>query len=297
MIYSFNQLSKQQLGELYRFIASVATNLHFDSYDGMVENYTSIVFNSGRGFFSVWDEGQIKGTLGLITKEIDEKGDAFITGIYMNEEDKVYIRALLEHGLMYVRPFNPQRVLLGIHESRKYLMDYVTEAGFQKVYQAVVLTLSSEEKLQEIAIRDSICFEDLSEDNKAHFKEVHNEAFRSSPNGSVLEDRQVEDMLKEFYKGEALIGLCYDGDEAAGIYEMRMKGRIGWIDGIGVHPELWGKGVGKAMLAHGVDKLRKAGAGEIKLIVMSTNKAAYELYKTYGFTEEKVMSYWYERQL
>ena len=297
MIYPFNQVEERKLRILYEFLISKGKNLYFNEYEEMIKNYNSIVFNNGETFFTVWKDDVVKGTLGLITKDIKEKGEAFVTGINIAEGDKGYVRELLERAIHHLEPYKPRRIILGVHSGREYLMDYIEASGFEQIYRAVVLRLESEKMQKGGSLADSLRFEGLAEENKGDFKHIHNEAFRNSPNGSMLEDEQIEEVLQEFKAGGAITGVCYFDEKPAGIFELRVKGGIGWIDAIGVHPAFWGKGIGKSLLFYSVGALKKAGAEDIKLMVMSANKTAYDLYKACGFGGEETVSYWFERTM
>ena len=52
----------------------------------MTKIYESDTFNDGNTVFIAFDNGKIKGSIALITKEISIKGEAFITDIYVERE-------------------------------------------------------------------------------------------------------------------------------------------------------------------------------------------------------------------
>lgn len=55
------------------------------------------------------------------------------------------------------------------------------------------------------------------------------------------------------------------------------------VNNIAVHPDFRGKGIGKAMMKHILEKTRKEGAAFVHLEVRMSNTAALALYKRLGF--------------
>lgn len=60
-----------------------------------------------------------------------------------------------------------------------------------------------------------------------------------------------------------------------------------------VHPELQGKGYGRALTKHLLDKAELARAERVFLEVRSSNRVAYELYESLGFNEIGVRENYY----
>lgn len=82
------------------------------------------------------------------------------------------------------------------------------------------------------------------------------------------------------------------GDRIIGKVNLQMsEGGTGGIYGLGVLPENRGRGFGRAILVHAVEKLKDAKAAEIMLQVAAENATALGLYKSCGFEETSVMDY------
>ncbi|WP_432664350.1 GNAT family N-acetyltransferase [Wukongibacter baidiensis] len=296
-IYPFTDLKEEQTKELYDFIMSFGSNSYFDSYDEMIRDYNGPVFNKGTTYFSLWDGNLLKGTIGIITKDVEEKGEVFITSINVLEEDKIVFKKLLKKGIEESIKISPQKMKIGIHSNKKYLIPFVEESDFKGVYEAVILRLKSYDDLNEIETHDEISFENLSEKNKMHFKDVHNEGFLNSPNGAMLTDEQIDEMLQKNGEKPNIVKICYMNDEPVGIYELILKRHVGWIEAIAISSKWQGKGLGKLLLKEAVDNLLNIGATEIKLFVISSNEKAYKLYLKYGFEIEKITSHWFEKDI
>lgn len=293
-IKSFIELDSEEKKVLYNYIMSIGCNHYFDSFKEMVKDYIGIVFNYGESHFSLWEDGKVKGTLAVITKEVREKGEAFITGINIKKEDSEHFRFLLERGLSYISTLKPEKIKVGVYTYISYLMPIVQEYGFKEVYKAMVMRHTKEVEAK-LGLNDNMGFEYISEENKKLYQTIHNKAFLNSPNGSTMTDRQLEEFMNEYKSCTHLAGICSYRGEAAGIYELCIKNGTGWIEGIGVYPEFWGFGVGRAILDKSVGTLYDSGAKEVKLFVISSNTRAVELYERNGFKLEKITSTWFEK--
>lgn len=61
------------------------------------------------------------------------------------------------------------------------------------------------------------------------------------------------------------------------------------IDGLAVHPEVRGRGVGEALVTAAVEHARHEGRRRIRLRVLGTNAPARRLYERLGFVVEGVL--------
>lgn len=296
-IYPFIDLTEGQTKELYDFIISFGSNAYFDSYEEMVRNYYGPIFNKGATYFSIWDGNSIKGTIGIITKEVEEKEEVIITSINVLEQEKNVFKILLEKGIEESIKVNPKKIKIGIHSNKEYLRPFIEELEFKGIYRAVILGLKSYDILHSVKMKRNIIFSSISEENKIHFKEVHNKGFLYSPNGAILTDEQIDEMLQENDDKHNLVKICYLNNEPVGIHESMLKEKIGWIEAIAISPKWQGKGFGKLLLKEAVSNLHQCGAEEIKLVVISSNERAYKFYLKYGFEVEKITSHWFEKRI
>jgi ribosomal protein S18 acetylase RimI-like enzyme len=67
-------------------------------------------------------------------------------------------------------------------------------------------------------------------------------------------------------------------------------GHRGWINYLGVAPELQRHGLGRAIMAEAERLLRAAGCPKINLQVRSTNLGVIAFYKSLGYTFDEVVS-------
>lgn len=86
-----------------------------------------------------------------------------------------------------------------------------------------------------------------------------------------------------FFVGEsggALLATCMAGYE----------GHRGWINYLAVRPDLWGRGLGRAMMAQAEAALFALGCPKINLQVRRGNEAALAFYTRLGFRDDDLVS-------
>ena len=133
--------------------------------------------------------------------------------------------------------------------------------------------------------------------NSQEYMNIHNEAFKDSPNGGTIDEVEVKDYIVQNANNEDLIGLCFAENKPCGIYELSTNENIGWIDILAVAPKYQNKGIGQTLLVKCIQKLWEKNVDEIKLLVITSNEIAVKLYKDNGFEEEKIFSYWFEKNI
>lgn len=295
IIKSFTELSIDEKKRLYDYIISIGCSHYFDNFKEMVKDYIGIVFNYGESHFSLWDDVEVRGTLAVITKEVKEKGEAFITGINIREEDSRHFSLLLDRGLNYISTLEPEIIKLGIYTSISYLIPVVLEHGFNEVYKAMIMRYKGGSSVVDGSAR-AVEFQSICEDNKKVFQSIHNRAFIKSPNGSIQTDEQLEDIMREYKDCPQLAGVCLYEGRPSGMYELSIKNSTGWIECLAVDPDHWGMGIARELLGKSVKILLTSGAEEVKLFVISSNTRAVNLYERNGFIQEKVTSRWFEKR-
>ena len=85
-----------------------------------------------------------------------------------------------------------------------------------------------------------------------------------------------------------LVGLL-DGRVVASVMA-GYEGHRGWINYLGVSPELHGRGLGRKMMDAAEDRLRKLGCPKINLQVRRSNRAVLAFYEHLGFSKDDVVS-------
>ena len=309
-IKQFRVLSTSQKKELYNFIKNV--DLAYNkTFIEMIKVYESDTFNEGNSIFILFDNNKIKGSMAAITKEINVKGEAFITDIYVEREDmskindclntsmknlntEIFLQFLMGRVIEYCNTFSAKSIKIGIRQSEICLIPYIKKLEFTHIYDAVIMKYMKDENMP-LKMNKDIELIPLSTINSYDYMNIQNEAFKSSPNGGTIDEAEVKDFIVQYANNEDLIGVCYFEKIPCGIYELSLDGSIGWIDTVGIMPKYQKRGLGKALIAKCIQRLWKNDVDEIKLLVITSNEIAARMYKEYGFEEEKVFSYWFEK--
>ncbi|MCJ7688991.1 MAG: GNAT family N-acetyltransferase, partial [Clostridiaceae bacterium] len=259
--------------------------------------YESDIFNEGNNVFILLNCGRIKGSIAVITKEIIIKGEAFITDVYIekeNIENKVHF--LLEEILKYCNVCNAKNVKIGIRESESHLIPYINKLKFIHIYDAVVMRYSEDKNMVLKANKD-IELSPLSISNSHEYMNIQNQSFINSPNGSTIDEVEVKDYIVQYANDEDLIGICSTGKKPCGVYELSINGVVGWINTLGIVPIYQNKGFGKALIVKCIEKLQERKIDQIKLLVITTNYVAVKMYRDSGFIDEKIFSYWFQKNI
>lgn len=99
--------------------------------------------------------------------------------------------------------------------------------------------------------------------------------------------------LDRFYDvdlGRSLVALA--GREAVGMALLCIRGRCGWITGVGVRPEYRRHGLGRELVGRLIEDARRAGLQELLLEVITQNTPAWRLYAEAGFEPTRELLIW-----
>lgn len=162
------------------------------------------------------------------------------------------------------------------HEHSEYEM-YIRHEGERKAAPPVTLRKAANSDAPEIARQNAIYFGDEMQ--------APGEGEEAAPARGLLLPEEEE-------KRGMTIYLAYAGSDVVGKVHAQMTGNIGGIYGLGVLPECRGRGLGRAILLAGVEKLKEMGAGEIMLQVVTENANALHLYESCGFEVTSTMEYY-----
>ena len=241
-IYPFSELSEEHKRNIYQFIGSFEYKSSFGSYEEMAKLYEGIAFDNGNSHFSLWESKKLIGTLGVISKDVAIRGEIFLVSINIKEQDSDKLALLLSKTFDYCSGIKAAKFMLGIMYDRYYLIPAVEESDFKEAYRNLVMSYNGGDvALQEKADK---CFKTLCPENIKDYQQVENAAFLLAPNGAIIEDEELQDYLDE-YCGNNLAGIYYENDKPTGVYTLKIKDNVGWIESIGVAPEFHGCGIGK----------------------------------------------------
>jgi ribosomal protein S18 acetylase RimI-like enzyme len=291
-LHSFSELSAEQKKSMYRFIESFKYQNNYESYEEMTRFYEGIVFDYGKSHFSLWEDNQPIATLGVISKDAAVRGEIFILSINIKEQNVDCLEILLSRAFDYCSDIKDARFMFGIMHDRYYLIPAVLKSGFKESYKNLVMRYHGS-----VAEQDEEAdkhFKTICPENIKDYQSVENAAFLQAPNGGMIEDEELQDLLEE-YCGANMAGVFYEDNEPAGTYTLKIMDNNGWIDSIGVAPGFQRRGIGKKLLFRSIRVLQAAGAEKIELSVFNINTRAVNLYFKSGFQVESEHSIWYEK--
>ena len=99
-------------------------------------------------------------------------------------------------------------------------------------------------------------------------------------------------MPEEEEKRGMTIYLAEAAGQVIGKVHLQLLSGLGGIYGLGVLPEFRGRGLGRAVLIAGVERLKAEGAEKVMLQVETRNHNALRLYESCGFETTSVMGYY-----
>ena len=181
---------------------------------------------------------------------------------------------------------NARSIKIGIRKSEKHLITYINKLGFNHIYDAVVMRYKGDKNMV-LKVNNDIELKPLCILNSHEYMNIHNDAFKNSPNGGTIGEVEVKDYIVQYANNEDLIGICFSQKKPCGIYELSIDGNTGWIDTLAIAPIFQNSGLGKSLLVKCIKKLYEKNLDEVKLLVITSNYIAVNMYKASGFEKEK----------
>lgn len=132
---------------------------------------------------------------------------------------------------------------------------------------------------------DGIHLESFTPEHTEAFLAVNARAFADHPEQGQFSASDLLARQAEPWWDPAGLLMAFDSDGLAGFHwTKRQSDTQGEVYVIGVDPRWAGRGLGRALLAAGLNHLAKAGCTEVILYVEATNDRAVNLYTHAGFT-------------
>jgi len=284
-IKQFKVLSTPQKNELFDFIKN--TDLTYNkSYVEMIRIYESDTFNYGDTVFILFHQGEIKGSVAIITKEIINVGEAFITDIYVEKKnEEKYLCFLIEEVTKYCSICSARSIKIGIRKNEIQLIPYINKMEFTHIYDAMVMRYRKGENMKFLIIESHPYEKSFNRQLSQSIKEVLDKK-HSVEVINLIQDKfnpviESED-LKVFASGKA-------ADEK--VYEYQKKIHEADIL-VFVFPIWWGvmpailKGfIDKVFLkdfAYVYAKMGLKGLLNKKAVVVTTMETPKVIYNTFG---------------
>ncbi|HVM00460.1 MAG TPA: GNAT family N-acetyltransferase [Egibacteraceae bacterium] len=160
------------------------------------------------------------------------------------------------------------------------LADFAHAHGFQPERASAVLVL--EQPAAVAGGGDAVAATDA---DVADLARLHDDLFPASPTPGAR-------LLATDHPDRTVLVVRRAGRLAGYVVVERQAEDQGYIDFVGVRPDLRRRGIGRTLVAGGVAWLHKRGCTTVSLTVRETLRAARALYESTGFVEERVLRPW-----
>ncbi len=294
MLRTFDELTALQRLALHAFVVAFGNPTSIDSLEEMVRMYGGPAFTQGRTSWSLWNEDRPVATLGAVTECRDAKGEVYLTQIYADPAHFHLLDHLLQTATKVLTPWFPCWLKLGANAFVPGLPQWAESKDFHLDYRLVEMVMHEEFPEPEPRLSWSI----VTAENAEDYRKVCNAAFLPSPNGRVMDEVAMQDTLVDYAPHPELLQLgSVNGIPAVSLSLEMHSGQDGIIDGLGVHPEFQGQGLGREGLHRGIRVLKEHHAERILLTVIDSNTQAVTLYRSGGFQITRTLSSIFSRYM
>ncbi len=231
----------------------------------------------------------------LIGFAIIKRNDFIFTIEHFVINDTLRLLEFVTKIIDYLEGFGAEFVSIELFEKNAEYIDPFLQIGFEP-YNVEVWMRRSNTPV-DFDYNTDVTFKITDDSNL--FAELSNKIFSELDNIEMT----PEDVLSLPHKFPGVrpefLYIAYLNNVPVGVMYLRIDERWnnyynvkrGWILGLGVLPEYQGKGIGKALLAKGINILNSKGVNEI-FVITDFNMGPYRLYKKCGFEDdEKIINF------
>jgi len=234
-----------------------------------------------------------------------EIGRVVLSGcIHPHHQRKDVATRLVARALLRARELGVESVQVNMDEKNEVTKKFFSDIGFQCIRHFLELTLDVSPCLlphrNEIL---SVCRHlKPGEEDKLTFIQnrsfIDTWGFNPSTKEEIVHRTRLPSCSPKnvllLCEREQPIGYCWTRITSAG--RKNTPEHTGQIHMLGVDPNHRGKGIGKQVLLAGLSYLHNEGVRSVELTVDEENKAAWELYKSFGF-QISGRTVWYEKMI
>ena len=161
--------------------------------------------------------------------------------------------------------------------------------GFRLIHAREMLWM--ERPLAELPLPPAaLMLEPLTRARGGAWLALHNACFFDLPNSATYGPRELEEALD----GAHRCGFALSDGVVVGLYELNLAEAVPEIEGIAIHRDFQGKGLGRALLLAVMGELAALGRSRCRLLVATDNRQAFSLYRNAGFKAAAVKSRWFQ---
>ncbi len=217
------------------------------------------------------------------------------------EEDTI-ARALIEESVKYAEKSGKDRMevfLMDMTEERRLLYPtyerWYESAGMPRGGEWAYMEASlSDMEIPDVEFPEGFSIVPIKDVPNEEIWPCYFETFMTSGDGRFLDqtDAQRRENFDKFFdksrSRDEMASIIVKKDETiVGYNQVIMWGDDGFFNGIGIHPDFRGKGLGKAMILKSMKRAADNGLPKMILEVDIDNKIAYNLYEKVGFKQTK----------
>lgn len=162
----------------------------------------------------------------------------------------------------------------------RVLADFAHAHGFHAETPSAVLVLE-----RPPTAPPAVAVSETTEADSAELARLHDDLFPSAGTSGTR-------LLQGGDPGRTVLAARRAGRIAGYVVVEQQAGDQGYIDVVGVRPDLRGAGLGRALVTAGVQWLRERGHTAVSLTVREDLRAARALYESVGFVQERVLRPW-----
>ncbi|MEG2109539.1 MAG: GNAT family N-acetyltransferase [Clostridium sp.] len=283
MVKDYLELTVDEKDKTLLFIDRNNGSISLSEMDRM---FKSKVYGYGKGILILEQNNKVIGIGRIVLQEIKITGIAYIHFLDILEDlddTKEVIKELINECFTKAEEHKAKKILLGFR--KRETTEMLHEIGFDADYEAKIMTLNDREKREDI-----LNIEEINENNIKEYIKLYNESFNNMPHGASLDEEEANGFLNENNTCNKYF-IVSNSKEKIGVLNTTIEDNEGTFD-IGLSSRFRGKGYGKRLLETAIDYLNKKEISSIYLVVIETNKIAYNMYKKRGFEQQKVLSYW-----
>ncbi len=247
--------------------------------------------------------GELAG-YGTLFREM-EIGRAILGGcIHPDHRRRGIGSSLLARLLDHARELGAPVVHVRIPQRMKAARTFVERRSFEAVHQEWEMRLELRSRPRPAQLPPGFGHRPFRPGDESMVTEIQNLAFAGSWGFRANSVEEVSHWtgvtspgsrgIALITEGDRVIGYCWGGTYGDELHAPR--GAEGRIFMMGVLPQYRGRGLGRAALAVGLDRLGAQGITAVELTVDSQNRSAIGLYKSAGF-KKKTVTRWYQHDL
>ena len=289
-----NQWSDSEKQQVVAFLTEIFQEHAFITPEQIGELFYQSIYLEGETYLASFEQGQVTAIAAMIVEAIERDGIVYFSTCYCKSGKEEALKKLMLALENQGRHWGAKVSKVGLRKENSHLAEmFLPQLEYSPVYRIVQM---GKEVQVSAPLPDGFSSKLASSESLADFVDLHNLAFRNSPNGSQMLMGEAEENLERQNKGEAKLGFLQYHQEPVGTYLLSKEKGLLWVDAVTINPEHQGKGWGK-ILIQAAEQEALAMASQVHLLVVDANQAAFRLYQRTGFLEEKVYSEWFEKSL